>query len=492
MLQDVQPMVRRERTRSLPDNVSAVPGPQEVDPMRFRIALTSFLLAGACAFAGGIASAAAPEGSLFWITPMAGYGFFSDKHLYPSGYPLDDAPIFGARVGARLNPWWDIEAGGAYGKAQEQYDPDRDIETTVLNFSGSLMFTPITWRIGGPYLAAGGGYVQYDSDVTGVEEIHYGTFEQALGWRAWLSDHMALRLEGRNVLSVPQKHWTRANKADQQAWVGLDFAWGGKPKDTDGDGVADKKDKCPDTPAGATVDATGCPTDSDGDGVWDGLDKCLGTPKGATVDATGCPKDSDGDGVLDGIDQCPNTPTGATVDAKGCPADSDGDGVYDGLDKCPETPAGLKVDAEGCPIEVTEKETQLLDTGMIRLQGVNFETGKADLLPESHQALNEVGAVLRKWSQLQIEIGGHTDSRGTAASNQKLSEARAESVRSYLLGKFPDIQPSQLSSKGYGEARPIAPNNNALNMAKNRRVEFVVLNKDVLKKEIEKRKMLTK
>ena len=430
--------------------------------MRFRIALTSILLAGACAFSAGIASAAAPEGSLFWVTPMAGYGFFSDKHLYPAGYPLDDAPVFGARLGARLNPWWDLEAAGAYSKAPEQYTPDRDIETTVMNVSGNLMFTPATWSFGGPYLAAGGGYVQYDSDVTGVEESHFGTFEQALGWRAWLGEHMALRLEGRNILSIPQKHWTRANKADQQAWVGLDFAWGGKAKDADGDGVPDKKDKCP------------------------------GTPAGATVDATGCPKDSDGDGVLDGLDQCANTPAGAKADAKGCPTDSDGDGVYDGLDKCANTPAGLKVDTDGCPIEVTEKETQLLDTGMIRLQGVNFETGKADLLPESYPALNEVGTVLRKWQQLQIEVGGHTDSRGTAATNQKLSEARAESVRSYLLSTFSDIQPSQLSSKGYGEARPIAPNNNALNMAKNRRVEFVVTNKDVLKKEIEKRKMLTK
>ena len=210
------------------------------------------------------------------------------------------------------------------------------------------------------------------------------------------------------------------------------------------------------------------------------------------MDATGCPKDTDGDGVLDGIDKCPNTPKGATVDATGCPKDSDSDGVFDGIDKCPGTAAGLKVDSDGCPIEVTEKETQLLDTGMIRLQDVNFETGKAELMPESFAALDEVGTILRKWGQLQIEIGGHTDARGSAASNQTLSDERAASVRTYLLGKFTDIQPTQLTAKGYGEGRPVAPNNNALNMSKNRRVEFVVTNKDVLKKEIEKRKMLTK
>ena len=96
--------------------------------------------------------------------------------------------------------------------------------------------------------------------------------------------------------------------------------------DSDGDGVADADDQCPDTPAGATVDATGCeettPTDSDGDGVADADDQCPDTPAGATVDATGCeettPTDSDGDGVADEDDLCPDTPVSATVDATGC------------------------------------------------------------------------------------------------------------------------------------------------------------------------------
>jgi OOP family OmpA-OmpF porin len=200
--------------------------------------------------------------------------------------------------------------------------------------------------------------------------------------------------------------------------------------------------------------------------------------------------DSDGDGVLDGIDQCPNTPKGAKVDAKGCPMDSDGDGVPDGIDQCPDTPKGLKVDATGCPIEVTERETELLDTGMIRLQNVNFETNKADILPDSYPTLDAVGLLLTKWPQLKVEIGGHTDSRGSAVKNQKLSEARATSVRSYILSKYPTLDPKQFTVKGYGKSKPIAPNTNDLNMAKNRRVEFVVQNKDVLKKEVEKRRLL--
>jgi len=122
------------------------------------------------------------------------------------------------------------------------------------------------------------------------------------------------------------------------------------PADTDHDGVNDLLDKCPDTPVGATVDATGCPMDSDHDTVWDGLDKCPDTPPNAVVDANGCPQDSDADGVPNGIDRCPDTAAGTPVDALGCPADSDHDGVPDNLDRCPNTPPGTQVDANGCSL----------------------------------------------------------------------------------------------------------------------------------------------
>ncbi|MBI1798487.1 MAG: OmpA family protein, partial [Candidatus Eisenbacteria bacterium] len=167
-------------------------------------------------------------------------------------------------------------------------------------------------------------------------------------------------------------------------------------------------------------------------------------------------------------------------------------GVYDGLDKCEGTPHGAKVDRDGCPIEIMEKETELLDTGMIRLENINFATGKADLQPEDLPTLDIVGQVLEKWSQLKIEIAGHTDDRGSAKLNQKLSEARAQSVLDYLEHKYTDLKPEQFSSKGYGESKPLVPNTSDLNRAKNRRVEFSVLNKEVLKKEVEKRRLLQK
>jgi OOP family OmpA-OmpF porin len=175
------------------------------------------------------------------------------------------------------------------------------------------------------------------------------------------------------------------------------------------------------------------------------------------------------------------------VSPTGCPGDQDQDGVCDGVDKCPDTPVNVRVDATGCPISVSSKETELLETGMIRLQNVNFDTGKSTIKAESYPTLNEVGDILGRWPQLHIEIAGHTDSRGSDALNRSLSDARANAVRDYMLTKFPELKPEQFTAKGYGEGQPIATNTTALGRAKNRRVEFRVLNKETLRKESEKR-----
>jgi outer membrane protein OmpA-like peptidoglycan-associated protein len=222
--------------------------------------------------------------------------------------------------------------------------------------------------------------------------------------------------------------------------------------------------------------------DSDGDGVMDDMDRCPDTPMGAVVDARGCPKDSDGDGVYDGVDRCPDTPMGAVVDALGCPKDSDGDGVPDGLDRCPDTPKGVKVDETGCTVVTSEKEAELLDTGTLRLENVYFDTNMATLKPESDAALNEAGEILAKWPQLRIEVAGHTDSMGEDAYNLDLSRRRAQAVLDYLLGHF-SLKGDRFSVKGYGETMPVADNGTAAGRAENRRVELKVLNREVLKKQ---------
>jgi len=190
-------------------------------------------------------------------------------------------------------------------------------------------------------------------------------------------------------------------------------------------------------------------------------------------------RDSDHDGVPDDQDRCPGTPRGVTVDENGCPGDQDGDGVADNQDKCPDTPAGTRVDRNGCPM--SQKETELLDTGTLRLDNVYFDTDKSTIKPESYSALDEVGEILAKWPELRIEIGGHTDNTGESNYNRTLSDARAAAVKDYLTSKF-DLRKDQYTSKGYGETRPVATNDTSAGRAENRRVEFKVLNREVLRK----------
>src|ERR1044072_6723790 len=215
-------------------------------------------------------------------------------------------------------------------------------------------------------------------------------------------------------------------------------------------------------------------------------------PRGARWGARGAPRDGRGHGVLDGWHQCEHTPKGAQVDAKGCPIDTDGDGVADGLDQCPNTPAGLKVDANGCPIEVSEKETQLLDTGMIRLQNINFDVNNATIKPESVPLLDEVAAIRLQCPTLTLEIGGHTDNSGLKAKNVALSEARAKAVLGYILQKNPTLGASPFTTVGHRPNAPEATNDSAHGKAKNRRVEFKVTNTEVVKIEREKRHFVPK
>ena len=480
---------------------------------RLRFALTTLAMMALPA-----AALAEPTGSYFEVTPFGGFTFFDGDVRQHLGGPITDDIYFGGRVGWQWKPWLGFEIAGGF--TPTTFDTSTGGDVDFFHGSGNLMFTPWTGRSGSLFIFAGGGTSTLSP--SGGDELKQGNLEFGIGTRFWVSDAIGLRFEVRNLSWLGKDEGLDPVTNTMIVGGGLAFAIGGTPRDTDGDGVPDRKDQCPDTPKGATVDEKGCPKDSDGDKVWDGLDQCANTPAGAVVDEKGCPLDADGDGVPDGIDRCADTPKGATVDASGCPRDSDGDGVFDGLDKCgdtprgatvdsvgcstdsdgdgvpngvdkcPDTPPGLRVDASGCAIEVIERETELMDTGMIRLQGVNFETGKATLTPESQPALDIVGRVLSRWPELRIEVGGHTDARGSNASNQRLSQDRAEAVLDYLKVKYPNLKPEQYTAKGYGESKPIASNTSAEGMARNRRVEFVVQNKDVLRRETERRRLLQK
>ena len=448
-----------------------------------------FLLTGTTLnpLVGTVLAAEPLAGPAFWIVPGGG------AYWPPAEWGVKDpVPSFGGILGLRLSDPVAFELRGHYSKADSSKPYAAGPDLKLLHGEGN-----ITWFLSpgvpvSPYITLGAGVVNGD---TGGDSQSKFAWNAGAGVRIKVSDQMAIRLDGRDIsykLALSTTPDQESYRHSVEVFGGFSFGFGGAPSDEDQDGVSNKNDRCPGTPPGARVDATGCPKDSDADGVLDGIDKCEGTPAGARVDATGCPSDSDGDGVPDGIDQCEATPHGCTVNPNGCPTDADQDGVCDGLDQCPDTQANVRVDAKGCPVQVSVRETEMMETGMIRLQDINFDTGKARIKPDSYQVLDDVGQILGRWPQLRIEIGGHTDSRGSDARNQQLSEARAKAVRDYLTNKFPELDAEQFTVVGYGERQPISTNTTTLGRAKNRRVEFKVLNKEALRRENTKQQFVPK
>ena len=235
--------------------------------------------------------------------------------------------------------------------------------------------------------------------------------------------------------------------------------------DSDGDGVPDRLDRCPGTPAGVRADQYGCPLDTDGDGVYDGLDDCPGTPPEAAgaVDIFGCAVDRDFDGVPDWADACPDGPVGGVVDSAGCPLDGDGDGVPDGLDDCPYTLVGVEVDKRGCI------DLSMLDTPMVL--NIDYAPGSFEIDPHNRRRLKRLAGLLNFVTDIKLEIYGYTDNIGTARANQRLSEKRARRVRDFLVAQ--GVAAERIQVFGRGETNFIASNRTAEGRARNRRIEIV-------------------
>ena len=279
------------------------------------------------------------------------------------------------------------------------------------------------------------------------------------------------------------------SSADAQLILAVTYSSYMKSRDSDHDGVPDRMDKCPREPQGKNG-KNGCPMrDRDGDGIADNLDKCPDEAQGV-FGSEGCPiKDRDSDGIPDDADKCPDVAQG-TGGLDGCPIpDSDRDGICDawvaegglsaqfamdcsGSDKCPNMPAG-KNGVDGCPgrdtVLVVQKLLPVQQKTLV-LQGVTFETGKAVFLTGSSAALDDIAEQLLKVPDVELEIAGHTDNRGGAALNQKLSKARAQAVANYLMKH--GVAASRLKVVGYGSDKPVATNGTSEGRAQNRRVEF--------------------
>ena len=349
------------------------------------------------------------------------------------------------------------------------YAADGIIKYSFMNAIGS--------KIIDPSIHIGGGY-------TWLGIASYGTVNSGLGLTIWFSEMVGLSLQSTYKYSFEdsaERGMVGNIPSHMQHFAGLTFKFGGKDTDgdgiydkddacpevaglkqfkgcpdTDGDGIADKDDACPEI--AGIAEFQGCP-DTDGDGIADKDDACpeVAGPKSLQ----GCP-DADGDGVADKDDKCPNI-VGPSANA-GCPwPDTDGDGVLDKDDKCIDVKG--TVANNGCP-EISEEQVSKLNA---YAKTILFNSGKASFKKETFAVLQSITSILKEYPTSVFSIEGHTDSDGKDASNQKLSEDRAGAVKSYLLEN--GIDSSRLSSVGYGESKPIDTNKTAKGKANNRRVE---------------------
>lgn len=383
----------------------------------------------AAALLARAAVAAEVEEKRFYVTPMVGWTFFDNERLFQSGQKLNDDVYFGGRAGARLTDLLGFELAGGWTGTKDC----ASCTESWTHVSGNLMLSPAPAHILNPFLSLGAGWSRAKHAIGPSDDA--ATFEAAVGARVRINETFGLRLEARNVLGRSHAGWSKSHLDDVIVGAGLTIGFGGPSADY----------------AAASRD--------DGD--------------------------TDGDGVPDTTDRCSDTPQGCSVDQFGCKIDSDGDGVCDGIDRCADTPEGARVDKYGCSQVVNAKvlEKELLDTGRVGISDVNFDYDKSDIRPSAHAALDSVGKVLTKWPGLRIQIDAYTDSRGTEEYNMDLSHRRAESVRAYLLARYQQFDPAQLTARDYGETNPAVPNTSAANMQLNRRVEFLVLNKEILERD---------
>ncbi|MFA5299831.1 MAG: OmpA family protein [Lutibacter sp.] len=410
--------------------------------------------------------------------PNGGYGSWFDEFFNAEDhYNIRNAVK--VSVSRHLVGGLSFEVAGTLNEISNMGDNSVD-DLTYYGLDGALKFGlnsiagKTSWF--DPYVLVGGGY-------TWLDKFSTPTLNGGVGINFWFTDNIGLNIESK------YKHVFDNDEILQhfQHSAGIIFKFGGK--DTDGDGVYDKDDACPDVFGLAKY--KGCP-DTDGDGIIDSEDECptvfgLATLNGCpdtdgdgvadkddacpnekgTKENKGCP-DTDGDGIVDKDDACPTV--AGPADNKGCPwPDTDGDGVLDNVDKCP-TVAG-PASNDGCPVVPT---VEIMATLNEYARTILFDTGKATFHKESMDILKSMTAIFKDYPEADFVIAGHTDSVGSDRSNQLLSERRAAAVRDYLIAN--GINADRFKSIGYGESKPIDTNKTPAGRQNNRRTEITLAN----------------
>ena len=367
------------------------------------------------------------------VTPLLGM-YTADE---PTGATIDDGVYAGLAAGIQFTPAFALEA--EYGNSGD----------TKL-FGGHALVSPYSFRMGAvaPYILGGFSQSKISANAGSSEDT---TVDLGGGLKYTLTDNLTVRGELRLVSNSDH------SLTNYLALAGLEYNFGSPDQ---GGGYE---------PEPAPVQRPITPADTDGDGVVDANDRCPNTPAGWEVGMDGCPLDADKDRVPNSIDECPNTPMGQPVGANGCPMDDDKDGVINVNDKCPATPASEVVDDKGCTKTVTIAKTEKIESKI----NVVFDTNRAVIKPEFEKEVAKIADLAKANANAFITIEGHTDSSGSPAKNKLLSQQRAEAVRMKLINDF-QIDAARVSAVGFGSAKPVADNKTAEGKAQNRRVIAVL------------------
>ena len=327
------------------------------------------------------------------------------------------------------------------------FAPNADYKTTgntnVIRgaFNGVYTFDTMDNII--PFAKAGVGIENFTNNQSGNKD---GFFVDAgAGLKVPFSEQLAFKAEALYMAKIGREHAGNAD-SNLMALIGLTYSFGATSQKVVEQSVVKEE-----------VVVVAVDGDDDNDGIPNSKDSCNYTPANTPVGALGCalPQDSDHDGINDAQDKCPNTPKGTQVDATGCDRDMDHDGVVNADDICPNTPLGSAVNSDGCPASIDLH--------------INFENNSYKVKKESFDNIYNYADFLKKYTNYSAKIVGYTDSIGSAAYNQKLSEKRANEVQRMLIES--GVNPAQLSAEGRGEANPVASNKTAQGRAQNRRIE---------------------
>ena len=406
-------------------------------------------------------------------------------------------PGFGVTVGKYIDKGFSVNAGASFNSIKYYQNSFNSVQSqdavdwSYLGLDGGVQYSFMdligSKRID-PIAGVGGGY-------SWIDGAGFGTVNGTLGVNYHFKNNTGISLQTTlkhapeaidlSVIGGTATIETQGHVSHFMHSISYFINFGGK--DTDGDGIYDRDDACPETPG--LEQFQGCP-DTDGDGIQDKEDSCPETP--GLPEFNGC-ADTDGDGVADPNDACGNTP--GLKELNGCP-DADGDGITDAEDGCPNE-AGPAAN-NGCPYQdkdndgVLDKDDQCVDIpGTVANFGcpelsdkdkedlksyaksILFNSGKSSFKNETIPVLEAMNAIFKKYPRSKFTIEGHTDSSGSAKNNQLLSERRANAVRDWLISN--GIAADRLTASGFGEDKPIDTNKTRAGRANNRRVEVKLI-----------------